>query len=240
MCVAVVAVVAATASPTQFQLVFDGHHGAPMGTGFRHEGPFTAAAPFCSSGTVVDLQHLGTSTALRLNTCADGSGTVTMRVTDYQAEHLPDGAGTWRITEGTGAYATLRGHGRWTTVPIGGENESFRATLTGIADFDAVAPTITIPRARATKLRRPRGAYLIAVALALQDNVAGNAIAYTVTVTAGDSVVSRSGQTSTGSVTTSLRVRPARGVRRVSLDVAAVDPVGNERHLVRRIALPLR
>jgi hypothetical protein len=26
----------------------------------------------------------------------------------------------------------------------------------------------------------------------------------------------------------------------VSLDVAAVDPVGNERHLARRIALPLR
>jgi hypothetical protein len=228
---------AAGAAPTQFQLVFDGHHGVPMGAGFRHEGPFTASPPFCSAGTVVDLQHQGAGTAIRLNTCADGSGSATMRVTNYMAEHIEGGTGTWRILEGTGTYATLRGKGTWTTVPIGGEDDRFRTTLTGIADLDDVAPAVDVSRVSAVALRRPRGAYLVTVAFSAPDNVDGNQVAYDVVASAGDRVWSKAGQT-TDRVTVSLRIRPAAGTRRVRIDITASDPLDNESRRSRALRLP--
>jgi hypothetical protein len=227
----------AGAAPSPFKLVFDGHHGPPLGTGFRHEGPFTASAPFCSSGAVVDLQHQGEMTATRLYTCADGSGTATMSVTNFPDEHISGGKGTWRILEGTGAYTALRGQGGWTTVPIGG-TDAFQSTLNGIADLDDAAPTIVISRATATKLRSPKGTYRITLVFSARDNVAGNTVSYSVAATAGNDVRSKDGKTVSGPVTVSFRIHPAKAVRRVQVAITASDPLDNQGKLSRSIKLP--
>ena len=73
--------------------------------------------------------------------------------------------GDWRLVEGTGPYAKLRGKGTFTTV-MGGDDfatRTFRETWNGVVDFDDTAPTVAITTVRAQKLRRPAGAYSIRV-----------------------------------------------------------------------------
>jgi len=50
----------AEAAPTQFTLTLDGSHVPDSGfpAGLRHEGPFTASAPFCSKGRAVDTKDV--------------------------------------------------------------------------------------------------------------------------------------------------------------------------------------
>jgi hypothetical protein len=91
---------------------------------------------------------------------------------------------TWQILDGSGEYADLRGRGwvRAEPLEIRDSVVTFRSTLGGVADRDAIAPTIGISSARATKLRRPARAYSIRVALALRDDVEGNSVSYTLRV----------------------------------------------------------
>ena len=233
---AVFLVPGAGASPGQFELVFDGHHGPPMDTSYRHEGTFTSSPPFCPSGTMADVAHYGEN-ADRVSTCDDGSGTITLRVTALPAEHAVNGTGLWRITGGTGAYAALRGKGTWTTVPIGGETARFISTSRGIADLDDQPPAITITRATAAKLRRPKGVYLIRLVFSAPDNVEGNTVSYRVELSAGKKDWTRTGRTASATVKVTLRIRPPKSAHRVAVHVSASDPLDNESQASRSIKL---
>lgn len=234
------------ASPSSFELVMDGFHRAagPPGKfsfGFRHEGPFAASAPFCSSGYAVDLELLS-GTALRQVACADGSASITVRKLVVQANsQFTHEEGTWTIVEGTGAYLTLRGRGTYVSDFVSGNpadhiTTTFREIWRGVIDFDVAPPEVSISRASARRLRRPKGAYSIRIAFSARDGIKGNAVSYVISVIGYP--VYRSGTTTSGTVSTTLRVRPSPRVRRLRLVVIASDPVGNQTRMARQLRLP--
>ncbi len=223
----------AASAAKPFELVFNGAYPLDdVGGGMWLAGAFTAKAPFCESGSAVDLD-LG----VRRFVCADGSGSITLEA--------PFGAiaGDWRILEGTGQYAALRGRGTsWEEMlsddPWFGE---FRSTYQGLVDADAVAPTIGLA-AKAFKVKGKKGVYTIPVALEIRDDVEGNSVAYKVAVTresgAGPWLASKSGE-GIGDITFELRVRRTNEpVRAVRIRTTAMDPVGNESTLDIRVKLP--
>lgn len=240
----------AGASATSFELVLDGRHvpaTIPSESGVMHAGTFTAVAPFCTSGTMVDLKFEGSAAVRRSYTCDDGTGSMNMRVTIPAAEHSTGGSGSWQIFGGTGRYASLRGKGTWTSVHLGGDPErfatvTFRSTSTGIADLDADAPQIVVSRSSATRLRRPVGDYLVRLGFSARDNVEENVASYQVVVTAGGTQLAfRRGATVAGGGRSSLtlRVQPPKGSRRIQIVITASDPLGNERTQVRSLKLRL-
>lgn len=227
-------VAGAAAAPTRFELVFDGYHPATV-----HEGPFTASAPFCRAGYAADAESPGRVgppvVVTRLHTCSDGSGTLTVRIDRPSNEHVAGGTGSWKILAGSGRYTRLRGFGTW--VSSGGD-PVFRSVMTGIVDFDDAAPAITIARVAARKLRRPRGAYRLRARLSARDDVEGNAVTYRVEISAqGFPLATRRGTTASAAVSLSLRIRPPKRSRSVKLEIAAHDPVGNERTVSRVVKL---
>jgi hypothetical protein len=243
------AAVASRNAATPFRIVLTAHHedvevNAQFPVGIKHVGTFTSATPFCDSGTAADVDWgLGDGVFKRRYTCDDGSGTLTFSISPGdQVEHL--GSGSWRILDGTGSYAGLHGkaayRGELLSGDPAGKTAVFRVTAEGFLDRDAVAPTLTVSTATATKLRTPAGAYSIRVALALRDDVADNAVSYTVNVLNGRKVlVTGSGASNTGAVTATLRVvRSTPRLRSVRLQVIASDPVGNETTLTRTLVLP--
>jgi hypothetical protein len=246
---ACVAAVTANAAPAPFTLVFHGSFvpNRDIGStfGVASVGPFSASAPFCPSGQAIDTAHVRTATvyfALRRFTCDDGSGTVTARIQDFRAEIGANLERTWKILSGTGDYARLRGQGTFEGVQTGGgdspETKTFIATWRGVADFDDIAPAVQITRATATKLGRPNGAYLVRLAFSVRDDVETNAVSYEAKVRAGAfETVPRKGDTRSGTVSLSLRLRPPRGMRTVRIVITASDPVGNERTVTRSLRL---
>jgi hypothetical protein len=236
------------ASPSSFELVMNGFHSAAeprekFSMGFRHEGPFAASAPFCSSGYAVDLEAV-LPTELRQFTCSDGSGSITARKIVVRADaQFTHEEGVWAIVEGTGRYATLRGKGTAVNDFVSGDpaqhiTTKFRETWRGVIDFDATAPEVRISQASATRLERPKGAYRIQVAFSARDGSDGNAVSYAMTVSGSGVFVHRSGTTTSGTVSTTFPVRPRKGVRRLRLTFVASDPVGNETRVVRQLRLP--
>ena len=222
----------AASAAKPFELVFNGGYEFDEVDGaIWLAGAFTSKAPFCESGSAVDLD-LG----VRRFVCADGSGSITL-------ESPFEGVGDWRILEGTGQYADLRGRGTsWEEMlsddPWFGD---FRSTYQGLVDADAVAPTIDLA-AKAFKVKGRKGIYTIPVALGVRDNVEGNSVAYKVFVTresgAGPWLASKSGE-GTGDVSFELRVRRTNEpVRALRVRTLAVDPVGNESTLDVRVKLP--
>ena len=249
--VGAVAAVAARTAASPLELVFHARHEPVPGNvdfplGVRHTGTFTSEAPFCGSGTAVDLRHLaGGTAAIRRYTCDDGSGSLTLSIANLPYEHTAPFAAGWTIMNGTGRYEGLRGKGTYKGEILGGTPADpltivFRTTSQGFADADAVAPTIAIPTAKATKLHRPAGAYLIQLVLSLKDDIDGNPVAYTLRTTGGGLELSnRTGQTVSGSASITLRIRPAsKRVRSVRLQLTATDPVGNETTSARTLKLP--
>ena len=231
--VAVVTVVAG-AVPRSFELTFEGSHPAAV-----HEGPFTASAPFCAAGYAADRpspQSTGPPPVVtRDYTCGDGTGTVTMLVDRPHGEHSPGGTGRWKIVEGSGHYARLRGQGTWTS---SGGDPRFRSVLSGIVDFDTGAPVVAISRATTQKLRRPRGAYLLRATFSARDDVEGNTVSYRVVASAGGlPLVTRTGKTTSRQVSLSLRVRPPARARTLTLEISASDAVENERRVSRALKL---
>jgi hypothetical protein len=170
LAVAAIAAVArgAEAAPTQFTLTLNGSHvpDASFPAGLRHERSFTASAPFCPTGRAVDTKDVSDQpgvglVVLRAFICDDGSGSF-IALLPATGEH--GGFGSWRITDGTGKYATLRGVGRYKGTRLSGDSGEFESTWTGTVDFDADAPAIDLS-GRATKLRRPAGSYTLRVVL---------------------------------------------------------------------------
>ena len=81
----------------------------------RHERPFTASEPFCSTGFAADTENVSDQlplglVVLRKFTCGDGSGSFTAQLA-VTAEHATSGSGRWEIVDGTGKYVTLWGMG---------------------------------------------------------------------------------------------------------------------------------
>jgi hypothetical protein len=240
---AVLAITAAasTAAPSSFELVFEGRH-EPQS--FWHVGEFTASGAFCSSGSVRSLGVTGTSPAdteaTRVLTCADGSGSATARVVSIEHEH--GGAGEWRIVSGIGRHEKLRGQGTFRSIRAGGDPSdhasiTFRSTWTGIADQDDTPPAIAIARASVTKLRRPPSSYVLRIAFSAHD-APGNAVRYHIAVKGkGAFLASRLGETRSGRTWAAIRVRAPKGVRTLSVEIIASDPLGNASRLSRDVAL---
>lgn len=117
----------ATAAPTPFSLTFEGAHipDSTVVAGLRHEGRFTASAPFCPAGRAYDAHQFEREPldVLRIHICDDGSGSFTAFMPAVRGEH--GGSGTWKIVEGTGRYATLRGIGTYAGIRISGDPNVF-------------------------------------------------------------------------------------------------------------------
>lgn len=213
------------------------------------KGTFSSRAPFCARGAFVDVLVVPTiPIGYRRFTCADGSGSLTIDFATTEVSR-PWGA-RWEISDGTGRYAKLRGRGSARGEVLGGRIDprlggalTWRSTLEGVADRDAVAPTITLSRATATKLRRPAGAFTIRLALALRDDVEEHPVYYTLRVTTlgGTELARRFGMATEPTVPLTLRVNP-RSARAgaVWLELDAEDPIGNPSSLIRRLELPRR
>ena len=232
------------ASPSSFELVMNGFHTAAeprekFSLGFRHEGPFTASAPFCTPGYAVDLETLP-GTALRQVTCTDGSGSITVRKALLRADaQFTHEEGVWAIVEGRGRHSTLRGKGTYVSDVVSGNpadhiTTTFREVWRGVIDFDNTPPAVSISRASAKRLRRPKRTYGIRVVFSARDM---NAVSYAMTVSGGGVYVRRAGKTTSGTVSTAFRVRPAKPVRELLLVVRASDPVGNETRAARQLRL---
>lgn len=246
MLASVVLVGGADAAQTSFQLVFDGHHVLatfPTPTGLSHEGPFTSTSSLCPSGYAHDIAQTD-QVATRLFTCDGSDGTFTATISPHLAEH--GGAGSWQIIAGTGELADLRGKGSFSSVLTSGNPNdflsiSFRSTWQGTIDLDATPPTVAITRQTVHKLARPRGTYVMQLALSLNDNSTA-AVSYTLTLIDPRTlnVFERNGGQASGTIARTFRLRPAPATRRLRLTVTATDQVGNTTTLTRTIRLGLR
>ena len=225
---------AALSAAQPFALVFDGWYeiddeGVPL-----LAGTFISNTPFCESGSAFDEwpeeEPLG-----RRFVCADGSGSIWLSL----VWRTFDGDGDWSIVAGTGQYAGLHGRGTFQ-----GESwdPTFRSTFEGFAGADAVAPTIALAGAKASKVKGKKGIYSIPVVLDIRDNVEDNPVTYKVVVIresrAGPWLASKSG-VAIGGMSFELRIRrPNEPVRAVLIRTTAMDPVGNESSLDVRVKLP--
>jgi hypothetical protein len=227
----------AFAAPAPVSLTFEGTHvtDPTMPFGLRHEGRFTASAPFCSSGQAHDTRQIddgGLLTAWRVHECDDASGSFTSYMPNVRNEH--EGNGIWRIVEGTGRYAQLRGHGTYIGTHLSGDPNdfstvSYRAQWQGVVDFDADPPAIEILSATARKLPKRVRTYTVRVAVTVRDP--STPISYTVGVRAGKVITlvpfaQKIVTTSSGAAVT-LRISPPRGARSVRISLAATDALGN-------------
>jgi hypothetical protein len=180
---------------------------------------------------------------VRQFTCSDGSGSITARKVVVRADALfAHEEDVWAIVEGTGRYSTLRGRGTSVSDVVTGDpahhiTTTFRETFRGVMDFDVTPPEVRISRASGKRLERPKRAYSIRVAFSARDGDEGNAVSYAMTVSGPGVFVRRSGTITSGTVSTSFRVRPGRHVRRLQLVVVASDPVGNETRVARHLRL---
>lgn len=238
-------------APQPFELVVVGEHETvPAGSAFpfgtRHRGTFVANPPFCSSGVFWDLTNdlLNSFQDTRLYTCDDRSGTLTTVQEDW-FEHKPPFTSSWRIDDGTGRYADLRGGGTYRGELLEGNDEDplsvrYRSTYRGVVAFDAIAPTISISSAKSTRLRRPAGRYAIRVTFSLRDNQPQTRLAYFVAVEpagGGLYIADRRGSAAPGKVTVTLIANPARAAVKVLLHLRAEDAVGNWRWVTRSVKL---
>ena len=202
-------------------------------TGGAH-GTSTANAPFCSSGTAVDLAvNLlnGSDDDTRRYTCGDGSGSLTL-VQEMFEEHKSPWVNTWRIVAGTGRYADLRGRGSYEGEFLSGDPDIvltvvFRSTFRGLVDFDSVAPAITVSKARITKLTRPARTYVIHLALSVRDRNTTSYVVKAIPEGGEIPVAAKSGKTTSGKVGLTFRLRLSRSVRVLVFEISATDEVGN-------------
>ena len=240
---------AAGAAASELELTLEGKTAwegeVPVSSG----GRFTSRAPFCATGTFID------SAAQERLTCDDGTGSLTVSIADGPIGHAA--TSSWRILEGSGSYEGFRGRGssKWENLGYEGDLASgftlWRSTLRGVVERDAVAPTIALARATATKLRRPVGAYSIKLALALRDDVTDNPVSYLVRVLpescargvercGGRIELARSfGAASLrGVVPLTLHIVPRARLRAVRVHLSAEDPVGNKSSVDRVLRRP--
>ena len=213
-----------------------------------HVGTFTSAAPFCASGTVADIAWGRRNESARHYTCSDGSGTLTLLERNFGSGNTA--TLDWRIVEGSGAYANLRGKGSYSYEVLSEYPPAivYRTSVQGsVVTADTVAPSAAFAFATAVKLRRPAGSYSVYVDLSLRDDLA-DTVKYTLWVKEGPEhpadrrrplLSQREGSTASGWATTNFRIRPSsKRVRSVELLLTASDPDGNEVSIARSLTLP--
>ena len=241
---ALVCLRAASAAPPTFSLTFDGAHvaDASLPAGIRHDGRFTASAPFCSAGRAYDVRQVddGASLAVwRLHMCDDGSGSFTAYMpADVRGEH--GGTGAWQIVEGTGRYTTLRGRGTYTGTLLSGDPVNFstivyRTQWHGLVDFDADPPAIQSFTATAKKLPLARRTYSLRIAVTAQDPSAP--ILFLVDVKAGRSPLTTKISKAAEKALMVLRVSPPSSARSVRIALATTDALGNTSTSTRSVKL---
>jgi hypothetical protein len=235
----------ASAAPTRFSLTFEGAHvtNPAMPAGLGHEGRFTASPPFCSAGWAHDVRDVSESPAIldvmRVHTCDDGSGGFTALMPTVRGEH--GGSGTWRIVEGTGSYATLRGFGTYAATILSGDPEAFdtivyRTQWQGVVDLDAAPPTIASFSASARKVRAPLRTYQLRIAINADDPA--TPVMFAVAITAGRTPVAfKRTSTVSGSANIAVAVRPPRSARSLRIALSATDAVGNTSSSSRTVKL---
>jgi hypothetical protein len=227
----------AAAAPVRQTITLDGSWDPVIAPDLaRVNGDFAASGKFCTRGTF-ENEQTGTPDLVksftRTFTCNDGSGSIKVRGVGTR-EDRRGAKGSWRIAEGKGRYARLRGRGTWRVTAAGVID--FASNWTGVTDFDTAPPRVRIVRTHAAAARRERR-HTVTVVFRAGDNVSGNAVSYTVTAFAGGRRLARAeGKTRGGEVAARLVVRAAR-VPAVRIEVAADDPVGNEALARRRVAL---
>jgi hypothetical protein len=121
-------------------------------------------------------------------------------------------SGPWSITGGTGSYRALRGKGTATVDASTGVNSSpitFSDTWTGIAEFDATAPTGSVTTIKFAHPLTRRDRWRVAVFFSARDNVDGNPI----------------------------RFRRAERTRSLRIAIMLSDPWGNEKTITKNIPL---
>ena len=192
-------------------------------TGRSSGGPiaFTAAPPLCPSGTVRDV---GGITGIKMeHTCADGSGTFEFAVI---------GLGIFHFTPaGTGRYATLRGSGSCSVTQ--NQDGSFTRSCHALADFDNTAPTARIGKLDILLTNRWSR---IGATFTTSDDVAGNAVAYRLSVAAAGRTLGHvTGSTPGGRVNASFRMNVPRRAKRLVLSLKVSDPVHNARTVTRSL-----
>lgn len=257
---------AAPTATSPFELTLEYRFPAWEAPFFEPEGAFEAHAPFCGSGTFNSLPwRLEAPEAKYRFTCADGSGSLVVATSVSPSDHYPGQPpvvqGSFKILEGTGGYAGLRGTGSQFSeilservdpdcVPFEPEvfgDESclipiWRSTLQGVAREDAVAPTVALSSVKATKLPRPAGAYSLDLTIALGDNIEGSPVSYLLRVTPTTSAreLARSfGTTRDGVAAMTMRFRYYKPPKRaVLLRLDASDEVGNASSVARVLKLP--
>jgi hypothetical protein len=204
---------------------------------------FKSRAPLCTTGTFVEFGGPG-GTTWRF-TCDDGTGSLTVSIARAWDHQAPLWNTTWRILDGSGSYAGLRGEGSMQIEVLSNEISdrrsvmTWRSTLQGVVDRDGVAPTISFSRATATKLHRPAGSYALRLGVALRDDVPDNPVSYTLRVTNGGRKLAENfGTTRKEAVAMTLRIRPPAGARTVRLVLTGSDPIGNEVSITRSLKLP--
>ena len=191
--------------------------------GMRDGGPitFSADSPLCPSGTVQDV---GGITGIKMvHTCADGSGTFEFAVI---------GTGIFHFTPaGTGRYVTLRGSGSCSVTQNG--DGSFIRSCHALADFDDTAPTARFTNIDVLLTNRWSR---IGAAFRASDDVAGNAVAYRLSVAAAGRTLGHvTGSTPGGLVKASLRMKIPKRATRLVLSLKVSDPVHNARTVTRTL-----
>jgi hypothetical protein len=216
---------------------------AAFSFGTRTEGPFDAVAPMCASGYAVDLEYRVRAnwiTGLRRFACSDGSGSITARTWILGMDEASGSEeGIWKIVEGSGRYATLRGLG---TYVAGRSGPRYSAgamfeTWEGVADYDASRPLVAISSVRVAKPRKPNGAYVVRVGLLADDYPGHSPVDIHVSASNRFLLGAKEGTTTSGKASVILRLRPVTGGRTVKLKIVASDRVGNYRTLERTIEL---
>jgi hypothetical protein len=130
---------------TAFELTFEAELEPPEFV-ITKGGMFESRAPFCAGGTIVEVDNDYVSATWQF-TCDDGTGSLTV--------HLGGPEGGWRIVDGSGGYAGLRGRGsvqaEMLCKPWLGESCDlgrpipWRGTLQGVVDPEGVDPETVAP-----------------------------------------------------------------------------------------------
>jgi hypothetical protein len=240
---------AAGSAPSAFELTVAGRDtwrtDGNVLLGVDLEWTFESRAPFCTTGTFLEFGGPGWTTWRFA--CADGTGGLTISIARAW-NHDPEASTwetAWRVVEGTGSYAGLRGEGSMRIEVLSNETSggtsvmTWRSTLEGVVERDAVAPTIAFWSAKAAKLQRPSGSYGLRLGVALRDDVMDNPVSYVLRVTSGGrKLAEKSGTTRKEAILLALRIRPPAGARTVQLELTGSDPVGNRVSLTRSLKLP--
>jgi hypothetical protein len=188
-----------------------------------NSGTFTASGLVCPTGTFVDVE---TSLAISTTrTCNDGSG-------EFDAKGFASQGGLYTITDGTGHYTDLRGHGQC-HVDFG---PPIVRTCQFLAAFDDVAPSAAITRFTAT--RAPHHGYRVKTFFTSKDDVPENQVSYKLSVVAGSRVLAARHGTVDGTPKAFvLTLKPPKSARKLTLTLRVTDPVGNTRTIHRIKAL---